>query len=209
MAVIIMAHFIHPNTKEKIEYEVRKTNEEGLNKIYDNTFSNPELNEQAGLKNKYRLRSIRENISEAGKIDGDYIVYVRKDNGGYIAKVGWGEHETYTTALGTHVAPNYQPSGLTTLLLRARADALEVINKPSIVGINVKNIPVEKWSAKVAGAGRYDPNIKDHPDIPDDVIAEYKKKDAYFIKPVLKPEEDDTKNASFDRIFNTIIRVNI
>ena len=77
MAVIIMAHFIHPKTQEKIQYEVRKTNEEGLNKIYDNTFGNPELNKQAGLKNKYRLRSIRENLSEAGKIDGDYIVYIR------------------------------------------------------------------------------------------------------------------------------------
>jgi len=211
-----MAYFIQKSTRDKIEYDVKTTNEAGLEEIYDNTFNSPELNEQAGLKNKYRLRSDRDNVVSASTIDGNYIVYVRKDNGGYIGKVGWGEYDTYTVALGTQVAPNYRDSGLSSSLLSIRAKALEKIGKVSIVSMNIETMPADKWLAFVANKGRYNIDIKEHPDIPDDVLDGYKQSKAYLIKvPSTKtsedepPKEDDSTEKSFNKIFNNIIKVKI
>ena len=208
-----MAYFIQDLTNDRIEYNVKTTNEAGLKEIYDNTFNNPELKEQAGLEIKYRLRADRDNIVAAGKIDGVYKVYIRKDNSGYIGKIGWAEHDTYTVALGTQVAPNYRSSGLSESLLSIRASALERIGKVSIVSMNVKTMSPDKWLAYVADKGRYNTDIKEHLDIPDDVLAGYQAK-PYLIKvPSAKPVEDekpkdDEANKSFDRVFNSIIKVN-
>jgi len=183
---------------EVIKFPSKVYSEKEVKELWDNAVPHPDLK-------PYVNRADREHFPPISrqKPDGYFIALY---HGKIVAHCGWKklEHAYLTAGVKTH--PAYQGRGISGQLRKKRIGVFG--SNPAIAFMNKND---EWWVSSWKKEGwEVVESAEDLPEAYQDLAPPNRIYLLYNKGAIMEDDkDDDTKNASFDRIFNTIIRVNI